>query len=62
MKATIVLLPGDGIGPDVVAAGVRVLTRVGEIYGHQWTFTTKLIGGAALKAGQAPLPVRRPGR
>jgi 3-isopropylmalate dehydrogenase len=56
MKATIVLLPGDGIGPEVVAAGVRALTRVGELFGHQWTLTTKLIGGVALKAGQPPLP------
>ena len=56
MKAGIVLLPGDGIGPDVVAAAVRTLTRVGEIYGHTWTFTTKQIGGAALHAGLPPLP------
>src|SRR5262245_59937492 len=56
MNASIVLLPGDGIGPDVVAAGVKVLDRVGEVFGHKWTFTSKLIGGAALKAGLAPLP------
>ena len=56
MKAGIVLLPGDGIGPDVVAAAVRVLTRVGERFGHTWTFTTKLIGGRALRAGQPALP------
>jgi len=56
MNASIVLLPGDGIGPDVVASGVKVLERVGELFGHRWTFTSKLIGGAALKAGQAPLP------
>ena len=56
MKATIVLLPGDGIGPDVVGAAVRVLMRVGEVYGHEWTFTPKLIGGAALNLGHPPLP------
>lgn len=56
MKATIVLLPGDGIGPDVVASAVKVLTRVGELHGHHWTFHTKLIGGAALNAGLPPLP------
>ena len=33
MNADIVLLPGDGIGPEVVDAGVRVLTRIGEVYG-----------------------------
>ena len=40
VNAGIVLLPGDGIGPEVVAAAVRVLTRVGERFGHTWTFTT----------------------
>jgi 3-isopropylmalate dehydrogenase len=56
MNASIVLLPGDGIGPDVVASAVKVLTRVGEKFHHRWTFTTKLIGGVALHAGQPPLP------
>jgi 3-isopropylmalate dehydrogenase len=56
VNAGIVLLPGDGIGPDVVAAAVRVLTRVGERFGHTWTFNNKLIGGRALRAGLPPLP------
>jgi 3-isopropylmalate dehydrogenase len=56
VKAGVVLLPGDGIGPDVVAAAVRVLTRVGERFGHTFTFTEKLIGGRALRMGMAPLP------
>lgn len=56
MKATITLLPGDGIGPDVVASAVRVLTRIGERYNHQWVFDTRPIGGAALRAGLDPLP------
>ncbi len=56
MKAGIVLLPGDGIGPDVVAAAVRVLTSIGERFGHTWTFHTHLIGGRALHAGQPALP------
>jgi 3-isopropylmalate dehydrogenase len=56
MKATIVLLPGDGIGPDVVASAVAVLTRIGEKFHHQWTFDSKPIGGVALHAGLAPLP------
>jgi 3-isopropylmalate dehydrogenase len=56
MKASIVLLPGDGIGPDVVEAAVRVLGRIGERFGHEWRFTKKQIGGVALKAGLPPLP------
>ena len=46
MKATIVLLPGDGIGPDVVDSAVRVLNRIGERFGHEWTFSKQIIGGA----------------
>jgi 3-isopropylmalate dehydrogenase len=56
MKASIVLLPGDGIGPDVVESAVRVLGRIGERFGHEWTFTKKPIGGVALRAGLPPLP------
>jgi 3-isopropylmalate dehydrogenase len=56
VNARIVLLPGDGIGPEVVSAATRVLTRIGDAFGHTWTFTSKLIGGAALHAGMAPLP------
>ncbi len=54
--ASIVLLPGDGIGPDVVASAVRVLERVGHVFTHKWTFTEKMIGGRALHASQAALP------
>jgi 3-isopropylmalate dehydrogenase len=56
MNADIVLLPGDGIGPEVIKAAVRVLTRIGEIYGHRWTFTEKPIGGVALRTGGPGLP------
>ena len=56
MKANIVLLPGDGIGPDVVDSAVRVLNRVAERFGHEWAFSKQLIGGVALKAGLPPLP------
>jgi 3-isopropylmalate dehydrogenase len=56
MKANIVLLPGDGIGPDVVDAAVRVLDRVAERFGHEFAFSRQIIGGAALKSGLPPLP------
>ena len=56
MKAHIVLLPGDGIGPEVVAAAQRVLEAVGRLRGHSWTFTTKLIGGVALHKKLPALP------
>src|SRR5262249_33213873 len=56
VKAHIVLLPGDGIGPEVIGAAVRVLERVGDLYGHTWTFTTKLFGGTAIHQKLPPLP------
>jgi 3-isopropylmalate dehydrogenase len=56
VNAHILLLPGDGIGPEVAGAAVRVLETVGRTFGHQWTFRERLIGGCALRAGQPPLP------
>jgi 3-isopropylmalate dehydrogenase len=56
MKSSILLLPGDGIGPEVVAAAERVLRAVAARFNHELTLSTALIGGAALAAGGAPLP------
>jgi 3-isopropylmalate dehydrogenase len=56
MQAEIVVLPGDGIGPEVTAAAVQVLRAVGQRYGHSFRFTEKLIGGAAIDATGEPLP------
>lgn len=56
MKAHIVLLPGDGIGPDVVNAAVRVLNRIAERFHHTWTLTSKPFGGVALRQGLPALP------
>jgi 3-isopropylmalate dehydrogenase len=56
MNASILLLPGDGIGPEVVSAAERVLRSIAERFSHQFTLTTGIIGGAALKQGLAPLP------
>jgi 3-isopropylmalate dehydrogenase len=55
-KASIVLLPGDGIGPEVVAEGKRALERVAARFGHELTFSEQLIGGAAIDATGDPLP------
>ena len=56
MKARIAVLPGDGIGPEVIAEGVRILEAVGARYGHQFTLETLSFGGAAIEAHQDPLP------
>jgi 3-isopropylmalate dehydrogenase len=52
----IVLLPGDGVGPEVAGAARRVLEAVGARFRHAFTFEEQLIGGAAIDAGSDPLP------
>lgn len=52
----IVVLPGDGIGPEVAAAGVQALKTIGEVYGHSFTFEEHLIGGIAIDTAQNPYP------
>ena len=56
MQARIVLLPGDGIGPEVVAQARRVLERVAAKSGHQFEFSTHAIGGCAIDEFGDPLP------
>jgi 3-isopropylmalate dehydrogenase len=56
MKATVVLLPGDGIGPEVVGEAKKVLDRVASRFGHELSFAEHLIGGAAIDATGDPLP------
>jgi 3-isopropylmalate dehydrogenase len=56
MKATVVLLPGDGIGPEVVVQGRRVLERVAQRFGHELSFVERAIGGAAIDATGGALP------
>jgi 3-isopropylmalate dehydrogenase len=56
MEATITLLPGDGIGPEVVAEGQKVLEVVAGRFGHTFTFTEALVGGIAIDETGDPLP------
>ncbi|HUQ71606.1 MAG TPA: 3-isopropylmalate dehydrogenase, partial [Planctomycetaceae bacterium] len=56
MDAKIVLLPGDGIGPEVTAEAVRVLQAVAQRFGHQFTTSSHLIGGCAIDALGTALP------
>ena len=48
MKARIVVLPGDGIGPEVTAEAVRVLQIVAGRFGHEFSFTEQLLGGCSI--------------
>jgi 3-isopropylmalate dehydrogenase len=52
----IALLPGDGVGPEVIAATKSVLQVIGDFYDHDFQFSEHLIGGAGIDAVQNPLP------
>jgi 3-isopropylmalate dehydrogenase len=53
---SVAVLPGDGIGPEVVAEGVRVVRAIGARWGHCFEMRQGLIGGSALDARGTPLP------
>lgn len=56
IKAKIVILGGDGIGPEVTHEGLRVLEAVASRFGHDFKFEAHLIGGAAIDQTQSALP------
>src|SRR6185295_19982572 len=56
MKATIAVIAGDGIGPEVVAQGVRVLERVATKFNHDFTLNAAPFGGCAIDLAGDPLP------
>jgi 3-isopropylmalate dehydrogenase len=56
LKAKITLLPGDGIGPEVLAEAVKAVEAVAARYDHEFSFQEALIGGAAIDATGSPLP------
>ncbi|WP_298576038.1 3-isopropylmalate dehydrogenase [uncultured Luteimonas sp.] len=56
MHADIVVLPGDGIGPEIISATLPVLEAVGRRFGHDFAFSTHDIGGFAIDRHGEPLP------
>lgn len=52
----IALIPGDGIGPEIVAGAVTVLDAVGKKYGHKFNYTEVYMGGCAIDKYGVPLP------
>lgn len=56
MKARIAVLGGDGIGPEVIAEGVRCLRAVAESFGHELELTELAFGGVAIDSHADPLP------
>ena len=55
MKGTIAVISGDGIGPEIVAQARKVLDRVCERYGHEFTYKDVLMGGCSIDACGVPL-------
>ena len=56
MNYNIVVLDGDGIGPEICAGAIKVLDAVAKKFGHTFNYTHKLIGGCAIDACGKPLP------
>ncbi|MFV0527347.1 MAG: 3-isopropylmalate dehydrogenase [Lachnospiraceae bacterium] len=56
MKYNIVVIPGDGIGPEIVTEARKALQKVGQLAGHTFEFTEVLLGGAAIDQYGIPLP------
>lgn len=56
MNYQIAVIPGDGIGPDVVEQTLKVMDKVGEKFGHTFHYTKVLAGGCAIDATGACLP------
>jgi 3-isopropylmalate dehydrogenase len=56
VRAKIAVIAGDGIGPEVVAEGVRVLSRVAQKFGHEFQMNEAPFGGAAIDLTGDPLP------
>ncbi|MBS3978008.1 MAG: 3-isopropylmalate dehydrogenase [Syntrophomonadaceae bacterium] len=56
MEYKVAILPGDGIGPEIIPEAMMVLEKVGQTYGFRVKFSVGLIGGAALDAVGHPLP------
>ena len=55
MECKITLIPGDGIGPEIVREAVKVLDRVADKYGHKFDYTKILMGGCSIDEYGVPL-------
>ncbi|HEV8186991.1 MAG TPA: 3-isopropylmalate dehydrogenase [Pyrinomonadaceae bacterium] len=56
MQLRIVVLPGDGVGPEVTEQAVRVLREVANVHGHDFRFEEYAVGGAAIRKTGSALP------
>lgn len=55
MQLNIGVIRGDGIGPEIVTEAIKVLNKVGEVYGHTYTYHELLMGGASIDVHGIPL-------
>ena len=55
MELKIGVIKGDGIGPEIVDEALKVLDRVGKVYGHTFSYTQLLMGGASIDVNGVPL-------
>jgi len=58
MRLRIIVLPGDGIGPEVTAEAVRVLQTIAAIHGYRFDFEEHAVGGEAMRKFGSPLPTK----
>ena len=56
MKKNILVIPGDGIGPEVTTWGKAVLEKIAQKFGHEFSFDEALMGHVAIEATGNPLP------
>ncbi len=55
MQLNIGVIRGDGIGPEIVSEAIKVLNKVGEVYGHTYKYEELLLGGASIDVHGVPL-------
>ncbi len=56
MKLQIALLPGDGVGPEVIQQAVKVLNAIAEKFNHTFTYHKGIVGACAIEKFGTPLP------
>ena len=60
MKAKIAVLPGDGIGPEVITQALKVMDAVSERFGHVFSYCFGDVGGIAIDKTGNPFPPGKP--
>lgn len=55
MNYNIAVIPGDGIGPEIIGEAKKVLDKVGSVYGHDFQYTKVLMGGISIDTYGVPL-------